>query len=380
MQKAKKIILIGGGIGGAATALALNQAEFEPIVYERTKQLGEVGAGVALWANATHVLKKLDVLEEVLRESDLITNYQFNSHTGEELMNLRTNQFEVPAVGIHRADLHALLRSKLPNKQFVLGQMFERFEQLENKIYAHFSGGLVDEGDALIGADGLNSRVRAQLFGQVKPIYRGVTAWRGLTHYVPNTYKTGYVCEFVGHGKDFGFLGIGKGRMYWYAAVKAPEGQADAPVGRKRELQEMFLGWPASIPELIAATEEASILKTDLYDRIPIREWSFSNITLLGDAAHPTLPSIGQGACMAIEDALVVTKCLLEKSNPADAFRQYESLRFARTKMIVEESLSSGQIALLENRAAMTLRNTLMKLLPTQLFENKIKAIHAYRV
>ncbi|MFH7029332.1 MAG: FAD-dependent monooxygenase [Heteroscytonema crispum UTEX LB 1556] len=146
--------------------------------------------------------------------------------------------------------------------------------------------------------------------------------------------------------------------------------------------------WLTPIPELIAATDEASILKTELCDRIPIRDWGFSNITLLGDAAHPTLPTIGQGACMALEDALVLTKCLLEQSHPAmplalhfvqNAFRQYESLRFARTKMIVEESLNSKQMLLIENSITMALRNTLLKLLPNQLFENKMKAIHAYR-
>jgi 2-polyprenyl-6-methoxyphenol hydroxylase-like FAD-dependent oxidoreductase len=379
MQTAKKIILVGGGIGGAATALALDHAGFEPVVYERTQQLREVGAGVALWANATHVLKELGVLSDALREGDLVTNYQFLSQTGKELLNLRVDHFEVPAIGIHRADLQALLWRQLSSEQSVLGQAFERFEQVGNKVRAHFAGGLADEGDALIGADGLKSRVRAQLFGEAKPIYRGMTAYRALTHYVPATYKRGYICEFLGSGKAFGFLAIGKGRMYWYVASIASEGQPDAPIGRKQELQDMFQDWPEPIPELIAATDEANILKNDLYDRVPIRDWGKQNITLLGDAAHPTLPTMGQGACMAIEDALVVTKCLLEQSDPKDAFRQYESLRLVRTKKIVEQSLMIGKSFQIENRVFVALRNRLMKLLAQQ-FENDYKALHAYRV
>lgn len=378
MQTAKKIILIGGGIGGAATAFALHRAGFEPIIYERTQQLREVGAGVALWANATHILKELGVLDDVLRASDPLTNYQFFSQTGRELMDLRVDCHEVPAVAIHRADLQALLRRK-SSRQPVLGQTFERFEPIGNKICAHFTCGLTDEGDALIGADGLRSRVRAQLFGEAKPIYRGMTSYRGLTNYVPDSYKRGYVCEFLGSGKAFGFVTIGKGRMYWYVASKASERQPDAPIGRKRELQDMFQDWTAPIPELIAATDEASILKTDLYDRVPIREWGISNVTLLGDAAHPTLPTIGQGACMAIEDALVVTQCLLEQSDPAAAFRHYEYLRLKRTKKIVEQSLRIGKVARLENRLIVALRNTLMKRLAQQ-FENNYKAFQAYRV
>lgn len=377
-QTAKKILLIGGGIGGAATALALHRAGFEPVLYERTETLREVGAGIALWANATYVLKQLGVLDEALRVGDVVTNYQFLSQTGKELVNLRVDRHEVPAIGIHRADLQALLWQKLPSKQCVLGQAFEQFEQVGTQVRAHFTGGLVDEGDALIGADGLRSRVRAQLFGDAQPIYREMTAYRALTAYVPGTYKPGYICEFIGSGKAFGFLSIGKGRMYWYAASKASEGQPDAPVGRKRELQEMFTDWPEPISELIAATDEASILKNDLCDRIPIKQWGQQNITLLGDAAHPTLPTMGQGACMALEDALVVTQCLLEQPNPIDAFRQYESLRIGRTKKIVQQSLAIGKSFQIENRVFIALRNTLMKVLAQQ-FDNDYKALHAYR-
>ncbi|MEH1841399.1 MAG: FAD-dependent monooxygenase [Nostoc sp.] len=157
----KKIILVGGGIGGTATALALYRAGFEPIVYERTATLREVGAGVALWANATHVLKELGVLDDVLRQSDPITNYQFFSQMGKELMNLCINHFEVPAVAIHRADLQALLWRKLSSEHFVLGQAFECFEPVGNKVRAYFTGSLAEVGDVLIGADGLKSKVRS---------------------------------------------------------------------------------------------------------------------------------------------------------------------------------------------------------------------------
>lgn len=388
MQTAKKIVIVGGGIGGAATALALHRAGFKPVVYEQTQQLREVGAGLALWANATHVLKNLGVLEDALRDGNLITRYQFRSQRGEKLMTIPVDHFDTPALCIHRADLHALLWSNFPREQFVLGQAFERFEQVGNKVCAYFASGLTVEGDALIGADGLNSRVRSALqqrkrsqLDSSQPIYRGCTTWRGLTDYVPSTYRHDIISEFLGCGKAFGFVMIGKGRMYWYAAAKAPEGQPDdAAVGRKRELQELFQDWHASISELITATDEANILKTDLYDRVPTLPWSQQNITLLGDAAHPTLPTYGQGACMALEDAIVVTQCLLAHSEPIAAFQQYESQRFARTKMIVEESLQAGQLIQWENRAVVALRETVMKLLPTSVLKHKIKPLHDHKV
>ena len=379
MNSTKKVIVIGGGIGGAATALALHRAGIKFSLYERTETLREVGAGIALWANATRILKQLGVLEEVLREGDLVTNYQFLSQSGKELVNIGVDRHEVPAIGIHRSSLQTLLWQKLPRKQTILGEMFERFEQVGSKVRVHFAGGLVDEGDALIGADGLHSRVRSQLLGKAQPIYRGMTVYRALTDYVPRAYRPDYICEYIGSGKAFGFLMIGKGRMYWYVASKASEGQPDALIDRKQELQLMFQDWPEPIPKLIAATDETSILRNDLYDRFPVQVWSQQNITLLGDAAHPSLPTMGQGACMAIEDALVVTQCLREQSNPTDAFRHYETLRLTRTKKIVEQSLRIGQSFQIENRFFVALRNTLMKMLASSL-ENDFEALHAYRI
>lgn len=171
---------------------------------------------------------------------------------------------------------------------------------------------------------------------------------------------------------------LGKGRMYWYVAAKAPEGQPDAAVGRKKELEEMLQDWFPSIPELVAATDEANILKTDLYDRVPTQPWGKQNITLVGDAAHPTLPTMGQGACMALEDALVITKCLRAHSDPAVAFKEYESKRFPRAKSIVEQSLRSGRMGELVNPVAVALRNTFMKLMGPAI-KNSFKSLHAYR-
>ncbi|MDM9380252.1 FAD-dependent monooxygenase [Chlorogloeopsis sp. ULAP01] len=378
MRTKKKIIIVGGGIGGAATALALYHAGFEAVVYERTKELREVGAGIALWANATHILKNLGLLEDAIRVGYLTTNYQFNSQSGKELVNVLVDRFELPVVAIHRAELHQLLWRNVPDEKFVLGQTFERFEQDRSQVRAYFASGLTDEGDALIGADGLRSRVRANLLGDRPPTYRNFKTWRGLTDYIPSKYRPGYIQEFLGRGKGFGFMMLGKGQMYWYAAAIAKEAQPDANIGHKQELEIMFQDWFPSIPELIAATDEANILTTDLYDRPPTQPWSKQNITLLGDAAHPMLPTMGQGACTALEDAYVVTKCLQEHSDPTAAFQQYESLRFSRTKAIVEQSLRSGKMGEFKNPFAVAARNTFIKVMGAAI-SNSFKSLHAYR-
>lgn len=373
-----KVIIIGGGIGGAATALALSQAGLDPIVYERTKALREVGAGIALWANATHILKKLGLLEAAIRVGHLTTDYQFNSQHGKELVNVAIDGFELPVVGIHRAELHQLLWRNVPSEKFILDENFERFEQQQNQVHAYFSSGLKAEGDALIGADGLRSCVRAALFGDIPPTYRNFKTWRGLTDHVPNAYRPGYIQEFLGGGKGFGFMMLGKEKMYWYAAATAPEGQPDATIGRKKELEMLYQDWFPAIPELIAATDETQILTTDLYDRSPTQPWSQQNVTLLGDAAHPMLPTMGQGACTALEDAYVIAQCLQAQPAPSLAFQQYETLRFPRTKAIVEESLRSGKMGELSNPLAVGLRNTFMKVMSSAI-SNSFKSLHAYR-
>lgn len=370
MGTTKKIIIIGGGIGGAATALALNHAGFDVSVYERTQELREVGAGIALWANATHVLKQLGLLEDAVRNGCLTTNYQFNTQDGKELVNVSVDKFELPVIGIHRADLHKILCSQVASK-FTLGQTFERLELDGAKVSVYMKSGLHEEGDALIGADGLRSQVRTALFGETPPIYRNFTTWRGLTNYIPNSYRPGYIHEFLGRGKGFGFMMLGNNRMYWYAAAKTKQGQ-------KHELEVMFQNWFSTIPELIAATDKANIIQTDLYDRVPSQPWGKKNITLLGDAAHPMLPTLGQGACTALEDALVITKCLQELDDITKAFEQYELQRFSRIKSIVEQSLRSGRMGELEHPIAVKLRNQFMKLIRSVIADS-FTSFHSFR-
>lgn len=373
-----KILIIGGGTGGAATALALKRLGIDFSVYERAKVLREVGAGIALWANATHVLKELELLEDAMKVGCLITNYQFNSQRGKELVNVVVDGFDLPVIGIHRTELHQLLRRGISSEQFILGENFEQLEHRNGSVHACFTSGLSVTGNALIGADGLRSQVRTSILGEDPPTFRNFKTWRGLTDYIPSQYRSGYIQEFLGGGKGFGFMMLGQEKVYWYAAAIAAEAQPDAAVGRKKELEIIYQDWLPAVPKLIAATNEENILTTDLYDRPPQQPWSQGNITLLGDAAHPMLPTMGQGACTALEDAYVVAKCLAEQSDAAAAFQKYELLRFSRTKAIVEQSLRSSKMGKLRNPLAVGLRNVLMKVMGPAI-NDSFRSLHAYR-
>jgi 2-polyprenyl-6-methoxyphenol hydroxylase-like FAD-dependent oxidoreductase len=374
----KKIGIIGGGIGGIATALALRQAGVDAVVYEKAAQLREVGAGMMLWPNATRVLRELGLLENVVAHSGPNTNFLVRASSGKVLMNIALGQFDVPAVCIRRADLLAILLAALPSDCVRLGCELDRLEQSSDSARLHFKGGGTEEHDAAIGADGIRSRVRAELFGTSDPIYRGYTVWRGLAEYDGSAVTPGSNSESWGTGRRFGILNTGHGRFTWYATANVPSNHLDAPRGRKWELQQMFAGWHEPIAEFLDATDEDKILKHGARDCAPLRRWGHGLVTLLGDAAHPCTPNLGQGGCMALEDALVLAKCVESEPSLVGAFRRYESLRQQRTKHIQERSLLMGRIGQWQNPLFVTGRRVVTRMLPARLFERNLRRVYAY--
>lgn len=375
----EKIIIVGGGIGGLAAALALRQQGCEVAVFEQAQELREIGAGLSVWPNATRVLKKLGLLTEVLNRSEVLERLQLRTWKGQLLSDIRTiADFETPSVCIHRADLLSVLKEQIPDERVHLGEKFENFEERDGNIVAGFSSGQKVEGQALIGADGLNSTVRAQTLGQSKPIYRGYWACRAIANF---TLPQGYshtATETWGYGQRFGIEPLRHGRVFWYATANAPEGTLGDQLSWKDELREKFKQWHGPIPELIEATEPEAILKHEILDRQPVRHWGQGRVTLLGDAAHPTTPNLGQGACMAIEDALILSRCLAGKEEMPVRLRKYESLRFKRTKYITRESRRAGRIGQMENALAVALRSVWLKTLPTFLVNMRHRSYYSF--
>jgi len=207
--------IIGGGIGGAAAAVALRRAGFEATVYERAPVLGEVGAGMMLWPNATRVLREIGVLDNVLARSGVNSRFLVRSSSGTILMDIALGEFDVPALCTRRSDLLAALMAALPVYRVRLGHEVVRLEQFNEKVRLHFATGATAEHDAVIGADGIRSRVRAWLLGPIEPVYRGYTVWRGVTQYEGGAVEPGVNSETRGRGKRFGILGIGGGELTW---------------------------------------------------------------------------------------------------------------------------------------------------------------------
>jgi 2-polyprenyl-6-methoxyphenol hydroxylase-like FAD-dependent oxidoreductase len=359
--------------------VALHQAGIDATVYERALRLYEVGAGMMLWPNATRVLRDLGLLDRVVARSGPNTHFLVRTSGGKILMNLALGRFDVPAVCTRRADLLHVLLSALPLDRVRLGCELHRLEQSRRTVRLTFSNGQIAEHDAVIGADGIRSRVRAELFGPSLPIYRGYTVWRGVAEWDGAAIPAGANSETWGAGKRFGILNTGDGKFTWYATANVPPDHKDAAGGRKHELRRMFEGWHQPVADLIDATDAGGILKNGARDSAPLRQWGRGMVTLLGDAAHPCTPNLGQGGCMALEDAMVLAKCAAAEYSLKAALRRYESLRSHRTRHIQQRSLLMGRIGQFENRLFVAGRGIVTSLLPSRLIEHNLRRVYSYQ-
>ncbi|MBC7929437.1 MAG: FAD-dependent monooxygenase [Rubrivivax sp.] len=375
-MKIEKVLIIGGGIGGLTLAIALHRAGIPCTVFERAPELKEVGAGVGVWANAVKVLDRLGVGDSLREIGMPLAVAELCSDTGRVLSaaNLTEVVREAGAACyvLHRAELHAALAEQLPEGAIKTDHECVGLEETGAGVTAHFANGASAEGTLVVGADGINSVVRAQLWGREKPRFSGQTAFRAVVKFdVPDKRV---MREAHGAGKRFGICPMSKDRIYWYAAFNAPEGRMIDFDKRQKLLLEEYKDWCGQAPDIIAATPSETILQNDLVDRVPIKRWSKGAITLLGDAAHPTTPNFGQGACMAIEDAMVLTRNLLRHANLRDALQSYEGERAKRTTSIVKQSWAFGMLARVKNPLVVRVRELLVRATPEFLIQQTLRS------
>jgi FAD-dependent urate hydroxylase len=361
------VLIAGAGIGGLATAIALRQAGIDVEVFERAPALLEVGAGISLWPNAVKVLDRLGVGAPIRAAS--VTAYRGGIHDwrGRLLAPADSDEivreFGAPTLIVHRADLLDALYQAAGPERVRLGAQVQRFTQDDDGVDVCLSGGTTVRGNVLIGADGIRSAVRAQLFPQVQPRDARQATWRGITPFAAPPDAT-FWGETWGAGTRFGALPIAGDRVYWFAVRNAAAGTPDNAAGHKAEITRLFGAWHAPIPQLIAATPESAILANEIYDLPPMQSWTHKRVTLLGDAAHATTPNLGQGGCQAIEDAIVLARALHEIGDVEAALRAYEAQRIGRANMITELSRRVGIMAQWTHPAACWLRNTLATATP----------------
>ncbi len=379
----KKIIIIGAGIGGLCTAIALQQYGFEVKVYEKVKKLGEVGAGLTLWSNAIKVLRTLGVADAVINAGSKLTRSQIRANNGETLFDARADEMEIkygePAVAIHRADLHEILINALKPGTLRLDMNCAKFEQDDEKVTVHFENGESDSADVLIGADGIHSVVRKQMFPEIQLRYSGYTAWRGVVE-TENEAALGLTSESWGMGARFGIVRVDKKRIYWFATNNQAMGERATGEQKKSKLLNIFNKWHRPIDHLLDATPAEIILQNDICDIAPFASWTNGRVTLLGDAAHATTPNMGQGACMAIESAYVLARSLKADSDYRSALKRYESDRHERTAWITNTSWMIGKGGQVGNPLLCALRNFIVKITPAGAMQKNLHQAAGYDV
>ncbi len=369
----RKIAIIGGGIAGLTFARCISDA-YETHIFEKKQEFGEVGAAISVFPNALCVMDEIGLLDSILNTSGKFENVYLKTDKGNILSN-STPKSDYPVVCIHRANLHKILLTDI-NAHLHIDSAVKQLTNLDNgQVEIIFENGKSSVFDAVIGADGIHSVVRKHIINDGDPIFRGYNIWRGV---VKTDFDIGYASETYGKGKRVGIVPIKDGVYGWWATYNEGFLKDDEPEGTKQKLKRLFGNWHYPIPELIENTE--NILKNSLSDRIPHKGWTKGNITLIGDAAHPTTPNLGQGGCMAIEGAYLLAKCINKYGLSSKAYEIYEKYQFPRSKEIISESLKLGKMGQITNPILITLRNFFFKIIPSSVAMKMIDKYFSYRV
>ncbi len=352
-----RVIVVGAGIAGLSAAIALRKTGNEVVVLERAPHIDPVGAGITLFANALRALDRLGVGEAIAVRGAAATRSAILTWEGRELTRVPSDLLE-GTIALHRADLQAELAAAAGEVR--LGVEVTVVEQSDDAVVAVAADGREEQGDLLVGADGLGSVVRRAI-ADVPIRYAGYTAWRGVSS-VP--VEPGRLTESWGVGERFGLVDIGCGRTYWFATKNAPEGDPDEPGGRKAEILRRFSGWHEPIAAVVEAADESAILRNDVYYLEPLPRWSDGRVVLVGDAAHATTPGVGQGAAQAIEDAVVLADRLAGSDDVTAALAEYEGIRRPRADAVLKMSRRADKAAQLANPLGWRLRNAVVRRLP----------------
>ena len=371
-MRSARVLVAGGGIGGLAAALCLAKRGHDVTVFERGREFGEVGAGIQLSPNCTRVLHDLGLEEPLRATAFLPRGIQFRnwrngrvidqSALGEEAIR----RFGFPYYHVHRADLlRVLVDAALASPNITLGRDAEVgcFDQDATRVsLTAATGGY--EGRLLVGADGIHSTVRAGLWGDDRPRFTGCVAWRALVpaDRLPRDLIRPMATVWWGPGAHFVHYYVRRGELVNCVGVVEKAGwevESWTERGDHNEFATDFAGWHDDIGRLIDNVDRDSLFKWALHDREPMPRWGQGRITLLGDACHPTLPFMAQGAAMAIEDAAVLAGCLACDQDVAAALQRYEGLRRERTARVQQGSRRNATVfhlhgvkAWLRNRVA----------------------------
>lgn len=352
-----RILIAGAGIGGLTAALCLQKAGNEVTVFEQSSRFAEVGAGLQCGANALRVMDHLDLLESIEAVAVAPERADFRDHkTGATIYSATfgaayRQKYGAPYLHIYRPDLHHILHSNFVARGGTvrLGTRVERFTESSEEVEVGLQDGDIEHGDVLIAADGIKSALRAQIVGNREPRFTGNVAWRGVlpANVLPEGFMDKIVSNFVGPGKHMVIYYLRQQQLVNFVAVledKQWQEQSWTTKAPWEELKSAFKGWHPTVQQVIDNMDKKECYRWALFDHQPFKPWSSDRVTLLGDAAHATLPFMASGAAMVIEDARILQRALDESDDVRNALQVYQRSRYQRTAQIQKDSARLGRL------------------------------------
>jgi len=372
-----RITILGGGIAGLTTAIALQNISIEAMVFEAAPVIKEVGAGLGLGANAIKAFKLLGIEKEIMNAGKFLSSFTVYNRQGKQISKTDSvsvgKKYGLDNFTIHRADLHQILLSKINPAFIQTNKRVQSVKQDNDNSIIHFQDGTTYESGYIIAAEGIHSIVRQQLLPYTKIRYAGYTCWRAV---IDNTELQLNECsETWGKNGRFGIVPLNN-KIYWFACINAAANDSIMKRYKVNDLLHQFKDYHHPIPSILQQTKNENLIWGDIIDLKPINQYAFDNILLIGDAAHATTPNLGQGACQAIEDAIILADEIKKNKNMRTAFKLFEQRRIERTHWIVNTSWSIGKAAQLENMLLLTLRDFIFARLPKSINDRQLKKLY----
>jgi 2-polyprenyl-6-methoxyphenol hydroxylase-like FAD-dependent oxidoreductase len=352
-------LVVGSGVGGLAAAIALRRSGFAVDVLERASGPDEIrmGGGLQLWPNAMRALAGLGLADTAEAAGKRVARLEWLTHDEARLagvdLQATASARGVPSVGVRRSDLIGVLLDAVGAENVSFGVDVAGFAQDADGVTLHCSDGRVRRGDVLVGADGLESTIRPLVVGDTPLRMPGVCVYQAIVEGEGHSAPAAFA-EVWGRGARCGYYPVRAG-TFWFAFLPSsasPGGAQAEDLGARRMLLERTDDWTGTARSLLETTPEHAITHSELVARDPVESWRDGRVTLLGDAAHPMTPFTGQGACQAIEDAVVLGACLRDEHRVETALARYEELRLPRTSEVTRRSWAAASAAGRRDRPA----------------------------
>ncbi|MFB6455301.1 FAD-dependent monooxygenase [Chitinophaga sp. Hz27] len=376
-----KAIIIGAGIGGLSTAIALQQKGIDYEIFDAVPENRPVGAGIMLGGNAMTVYERLGIGEAIRKQSIFPENIFIRNYKGKTLQQVSNvyirQRYGQGAHMIHRAALHheLILATKQPVQW---GKKLISIEDTADSVTAYFEDGTSATGDILIGADGIRSLVREQYITHANYRYSGQSCWRAIIPMTLSREEQINGAEVWGNGNGLrsSYMQVNQQQVYFWFTKKMPANTPFSDEAAITFIQKELAVFTGNMRTVAAALKPEMLIRGDLYDFEPIDTWYKGRVVLLGDAAHATTPNLGQGASQAIEDALMLSNCIAQTKNYTDAFRSYQEQRIARVRKVVGISWKLAQITNWKGAIATTIRDMMVRMVPNSITQQQMEFLY----